>query len=252
MLPAALEPTQEISTGSSRTRTGSCALRALRHRLRGGQCPRELLALLARDPQQRPLPNLVRRLARRRVELDRAQHLDRRRQARQDLGHGRPGAVAEVLAGLPATVEALGPIELDPAPGEAPDEVRERALLRVPRQQGKELASLAAARRSAARARRRTPCACGSTPWRSPESARALPVTSGHPRRRRPRRSVSVTPIRLFGDPVLRTRATEVTTFDAELRKLVADLTDTMPRPGRRGPRSAADRRRAARFHLPP
>jgi peptide deformylase len=39
---------------------------------------------------------------------------------------------------------------------------------------------------------------------------------------------VSVTPIRLFGDPVLRTRATEVTTFDAELRKLVADLTDTM------------------------
>jgi peptide deformylase len=39
---------------------------------------------------------------------------------------------------------------------------------------------------------------------------------------------VSVTPIRLFGDPVLRTRATEVTTFDAELRKLVADLADTM------------------------
>ncbi len=39
---------------------------------------------------------------------------------------------------------------------------------------------------------------------------------------------MSVTPIRLFGDPVLRTRATEVTTFDAELRKLVADLADTM------------------------
>jgi peptide deformylase len=39
---------------------------------------------------------------------------------------------------------------------------------------------------------------------------------------------VSVQPVRLFGDPVLRSRATEVTTFDAELRKLVADLTDTM------------------------
>ncbi len=39
---------------------------------------------------------------------------------------------------------------------------------------------------------------------------------------------MSVLPVRLFGDPVLRTRAAEVTTFDAELRKLVADLTDTM------------------------
>jgi len=39
---------------------------------------------------------------------------------------------------------------------------------------------------------------------------------------------VSVTPIRLFGDPVLRTPALPVTDFDKELRKLVADLTDTM------------------------
>jgi peptide deformylase len=39
---------------------------------------------------------------------------------------------------------------------------------------------------------------------------------------------VAVQPIRLFGDPVLRSRATEVTTFDKELRRLVADLTDTM------------------------
>jgi peptide deformylase len=35
-------------------------------------------------------------------------------------------------------------------------------------------------------------------------------------------------PIRLFGDPVLRTPAAPVETFDKELRKLVADLTDTM------------------------
>jgi peptide deformylase len=39
---------------------------------------------------------------------------------------------------------------------------------------------------------------------------------------------VSIKPIRLFGDPVLRTPADPVLDFDAELRKLVADLTDTM------------------------
>jgi peptide deformylase len=39
---------------------------------------------------------------------------------------------------------------------------------------------------------------------------------------------VSVRPIRLFGDPVLRTPAEEVVDFDRQLRHLVADLTDTM------------------------
>lgn len=39
---------------------------------------------------------------------------------------------------------------------------------------------------------------------------------------------MSVKPIRLFGDPVLRTRAEPVSDFDAELRRLVRDLTDTM------------------------
>ena len=39
---------------------------------------------------------------------------------------------------------------------------------------------------------------------------------------------MSVQPIRLFGDPILRTPAQEVVDFDKELRKLVADLTDTM------------------------
>ena len=37
-----------------------------------------------------------------------------------------------------------------------------------------------------------------------------------------------VQPIRLFGDPVLRTPAVPVADFDKELRRLVADLTDTM------------------------
>ncbi len=39
---------------------------------------------------------------------------------------------------------------------------------------------------------------------------------------------MSVRPIRLFGDPVLRTPADPVLDFDAELRRLVKDLTDTM------------------------
>ena len=39
---------------------------------------------------------------------------------------------------------------------------------------------------------------------------------------------MSVKPIRLFGDPVLRTPADPVTTFDRELRRLVKDLSDTM------------------------
>ncbi len=39
---------------------------------------------------------------------------------------------------------------------------------------------------------------------------------------------MAIQPIRLFGDPVLRTSALEVVDFDKELRTLVADLTDTM------------------------
>ncbi|RZS43215.1 peptide deformylase [Herbihabitans rhizosphaerae] len=39
-------------------------------------------------------------------------------------------------------------------------------------------------------------------------------------------------PIRLFGDPVLRTPAAEVVDFDAELRNLVRDLADTMTQQG--------------------
>ena len=39
---------------------------------------------------------------------------------------------------------------------------------------------------------------------------------------------MSVQPIRLFGDPVLITKAEPVVDFDRELRQLVADLTDTM------------------------
>lgn len=39
---------------------------------------------------------------------------------------------------------------------------------------------------------------------------------------------MTVQPVRLFGDPVLRTPAEPVTDFDGELRGLVKDLTETM------------------------
>ena len=39
---------------------------------------------------------------------------------------------------------------------------------------------------------------------------------------------MAIKPIRLFGDPILTTRAEEVTVFDKELRNLVRDLTETM------------------------
>jgi peptide deformylase len=46
---------------------------------------------------------------------------------------------------------------------------------------------------------------------------------------------VTVQPIRLFGDPVLRTPAEPVVDFDRELRRLVADLTDSMQQAGGAG-----------------
>ena len=39
---------------------------------------------------------------------------------------------------------------------------------------------------------------------------------------------MAISPIRLFGDPILRTEAEPVLDFDAELRGLVKDLSDTM------------------------
>ena len=46
---------------------------------------------------------------------------------------------------------------------------------------------------------------------------------------------MSVTPIRLYGDPVLRTPAAPVVDFDRELRQLVTDLTETMHAAGGAG-----------------
>jgi peptide deformylase len=49
------------------------------------------------------------------------------------------------------------------------------------------------------------------------------------------RSNVTVQPIRLFGDPVLRTPASEVVDFDKELATLVKDLWDTMEEQGGAG-----------------
>jgi peptide deformylase len=46
---------------------------------------------------------------------------------------------------------------------------------------------------------------------------------------------MTVRPIRLFGDPVLRTVSEPVTSFDAGLRRLIQDLEDTVREPGRAG-----------------
>ena len=46
---------------------------------------------------------------------------------------------------------------------------------------------------------------------------------------------MTVQPIRLFGDPVLRTPADAVVDFDKELRRLVRDLTETMQDEGGAG-----------------
>lgn len=46
---------------------------------------------------------------------------------------------------------------------------------------------------------------------------------------------MTVQPVRLFGDPVLRTRADEVVAFDRDLEQLVTDLIDTMREAGGAG-----------------
>jgi peptide deformylase len=46
---------------------------------------------------------------------------------------------------------------------------------------------------------------------------------------------VTIRPIRMFGDPVLRTACDQVTRFDDALARLVADLLETVQEPGRAG-----------------
>jgi primosomal protein N' (replication factor Y) len=68
---------------------------------------------------------------------------------------GGPAAVAEVLAEI-SDAEVLGPVEIEPPDGVpgAPAELRERALLRVPRAEGKALAAALHAAQAARSARK--------------------------------------------------------------------------------------------------
>lgn len=67
---------------------------------------------------------------------------------------------------------------------------------------------------------------------------------------------MTVTPIRLFGDPILRTPAVPVHDFDAEFRTLVNDLTETMraaPGAGLAAPQiGVGPCAHAVRSHWPP
>jgi primosomal protein N' (replication factor Y) len=70
---------------------------------------------------------------------------------------GTPAAVADVLAEMPAAVEVLGPVELDPVdtgPGDQQAEPRERALLRVPRTDGRAMVAALHAAQAARTARK--------------------------------------------------------------------------------------------------
>lgn len=57
---------------------------------------------------------------------------------------GTPAALEDVLSHLDPSVEVLGPVEVEPPPGPPAtgEEVRERALLRVPRAEGRALATM--------------------------------------------------------------------------------------------------------------
>jgi primosomal protein N' (replication factor Y) len=68
---------------------------------------------------------------------------------------GSAAALQEVLGELPPEVEVLGPVEIETAPGPgAPPEARERALLRVPRTDGRALAATLHAVQAARSARK--------------------------------------------------------------------------------------------------
>src|SRR6185369_5026378 len=62
------------------------------------------------------------------------------------------------------------------------------------------------------------------------------PRQAGSPPPRRSLCPVTIRPIRILGDPVLRTPTPPVTSFDAELAAVVRDLLDTLRgEPGRAG-----------------
>ena len=170
--------------------------------------------------------------------------------AREPPGHGdggaRRGRRRARAAGAPAGHGGARPgAGRAGRPGPAPEEPEVRAVVRAPLAQGpalsralgvvQRLRSARKLRRSGSRSTRRpSEHATERRHHRGPPgpgraSVRARPAlrhrATGRPEGETP---MAVQPIRLFGDPVLRTRAVEVVDFDKELRTLVSDLTDTM------------------------
>ena len=136
---------------------------------------------------------------------------------------------------LPAGAEVLGPVPVEGR--DARDEEQVRYVVRVPRPPDPpSRPRCSSCRRSARRASCHT-CGSRSTRPNSGDPARLSHrgawrsglLDSGF-RQAQPANgaALSTRPIRLFGDPVLRTPAIPVVDFDKELRTLVQDLTDTM------------------------
>ena len=158
---------------------------------------------------------------------------------------------------LPPGAEVLGPVPVPPA-GAAGRPASRRRCARWSGCRGRPGGAVAhAAARCRASGRRAScrRCASRSTRWVS--SDRSASVDCGRcpsycvaARRTARSPAVAVQPIRLFGDPVLRTPAAPVVDFDKELRTLVAGPHRHDARGARRRPGRAADRRRAAGLHL--
>ena len=169
-------------------------------------------AVVVGDPAHPALQALVRwdqaGFAEREAEARREAHLPPA--SRLATITGEPGAVDDVLTLLtrPEGTEVLGPVPVD---GSSPARSAPSSGCRAA--QG---AALSDALGEVQRVRSARKLDAGPHPGRP-----ADPVTL-------PRLHGVIVPIRLFGDPVLRSRAIEVVDFDKELRRLVEDLTDTM------------------------
>ena len=143
--------------------------------------------------------------AARQPDGDRDRRAGRRRRRPDPARRRRPGA------------EVLGPVA-------GRGEGESRVVVRVPRAQGRAL-SRALGDLQRMRSSRKLDAVRDPGGPADPLTGQSLDCRSHPPSARSP---VAIQPIRLFGDPVLRKPAIEVVDFDKELRKLVADLTDTM------------------------
>ena len=195
--------------------------------------------LVVGEPSHPGLQALVRwdpgGLARREIDERQSAHLPPA--SRVATITGDPDDLEAALPGLalPAGAEVLGPV-----PVEVPWDGRDHALRRragALRRPGPARGRGGPVRRAggaagpslhpqaAAPAGRGRP---GRTRLRSPNPSLLHWRTTGFDRPHAEELALSIRPIRMFGDPVLRTPALPVVDFDKELRTLVQDLTDTM------------------------